>query len=423
MNKSVYVKKRFYIVLFAIATALILPTFFGFTPYSAQQAERNTLTVRYRNAEFCYYDDLIAPTDHLVAEELYENCVNAAPDKKSAYVKSLVKRGFSKKKALLAAYPRLDRFFGEIAKSVYSDKTDSTIKFRPDYDEKFVITPESDGVAADETQFYAQVYEAWQLSATAEIFLTTKKISPTVTAEDNKTLTFLRGRFSTDYSRSTEARKNNIALALKKINGVVIKKGGQFSFNATVGNRTRLNGYETSKIIVGGKYVDGVGGGVCQVSTTLYNAALLSGVDIDEANGHSLPPSYVEPSFDAMVNSGSCDLKFSNNTGGDLFIRTVCDGKIATVEFYGKKNPYRIVRKSVITHRGEVPADEIITDYEGKYFSPEDESGTLTRVKTGLAGLESEGYLLYYQDGTLRFTRRIRRDKYLPIRGILAKKP
>lgn len=423
MNKSVCVKKRLYILLFAISTALILPIFFGFTPYSAEQVERNALTVRYRNAEFCYYDDLIAPTDHLVAEELHENFVNAAPNKKSAYVRSLVKRGFPKKKALLAAYPRLERFFGEIAKAVYSDKTDSTIKFRPDCDEKFVITPEADGVAADETRFYAQVYEAWQICSKAEIYLMTQKISPEVTSKDNKSLTYLRGSFSTDYSRSADARKNNVALALKKINGVVIKQGEQFSFNATVGNRTKSNGYETSKIIVGGKYVDGVGGGVCQVSTTLYNAALLSGADIDEANGHSLPPSYVEPSFDAMVNSGSCDLKFSNNTGGDLFIRTTCDGKTATVEFYGKENPYRIVRKSEIIRRDEVPEDEIIIDYEGKYFSPEDESGTLTRVKTGLAGFESESYLLYYRKGTLVCTRRIRRDKYLPIRGILAKKP
>lgn len=423
MKKYFCSKKIPYILVFMTAALLCLQFMSGFVPYNAAAGARNSLTVWYGNEKFRYYDELIMPTDHLVAEELHDNYVNASPQKKAAYVKQLVKKGISRKKALTAAYPELQRFFEGIAKRVYKDKTDSAISFYPDAENKFAVGREKAGRRADEKNFYARVYEAWQLAADADIILVTEEIPPSVTAEDNRRLTFMRGSFSTDYSRSGAARKNNIALAMKKINGTRLNEGETFSFNGTVGARTEKNGYKNAKIIVGGKYVDGVGGGVCQVSTTLYNAALLSGADIDEASSHSLPPSYVEPSFDAMVNSGSCDLKFTNNTGGPLFIRAVCDGQTALVEFYGKENPYKILRKSVITRRGETPEDEIILDTEGKYGSADDESGTLTRVRTGLAGFESEGYLIYYKNGVKQSVRRIRKDKYLPIRGILAKKP
>ena len=112
----------------------------------------------------------------------------------------------------------------------------------------------------------------------------------------------LRAEFSTNYSSSTDARKFNVALASKTLDNTLVDINGEFSFNYTVGERTERRGYKKAKIIVGGEFVDGVGGGVCQVSTTLYNAVLLAGLKIIECHPHSLPVSYVAPSFDAMVN-------------------------------------------------------------------------------------------------------------------------
>ena len=104
-------------------------------------------------------------------------------------------------------------------------------------------------------------------------------------------------------------------------------------------------------------------------------------------------------------------------------ISAYCAENRAVVRFYGLENGYEIRRRSVVTARGAVPEDEIIEDAEGKYFPPDSESGELVRIKGGIAGLDSEGYLDFYRNGKKVFSRRIRRDKYAPVRGILAKKP
>ena len=233
----------------------------------------------------------------------------------------------------------------------------------------------------------------------------------------------MRSTFSTDYSSSGENRKHNIRLALSGINGLRIDPGEEFSFNRTVGRRTAANGFAEAKIIVDGDYTDGVGGGVCQASTTLYNAALLSGLKITQARPHSLPPSYVPPSFDAMVNSGSSDLRFVNDTDMPVFIRTYCTQTKATAEIYGLKNEYEIVRKSEIVSKGEIPADRTVPDSENRYGTAGLQSGESKRVSYGTAAVSSEGYLYFYKNGKLVEKRLIRRDVYRSRAGIIAVKP
>ena len=104
-----------------------------------------------------------------------------------------------------------------------------------------------------------------------------------------------RASFYTSYPSSTAERKHNIILASKSIDNTFIDVGGEFSFNLVVGDRTEKRGYKKSKIIINGDFADGIGGGVCQVSTTLYNAVLLAGLEIIEYHPHSLPVSYVAP--------------------------------------------------------------------------------------------------------------------------------
>lgn len=106
-----------------------------------------------------------------------------------------------------------------------------------------------------------------------------------------------------------------------------IANGEEFSFNAAVGERTEERGYSTAKVIENGKFVEGVGGGVCQVSSTVYNCALLSGLTVTERHRHSLAVSYVEPSFDAMVSYSYADLRFYNDTGKSVFIVADADGE------------------------------------------------------------------------------------------------
>lgn len=385
--------------------------------------QKSCLTVCYSGRTTTYNDEEIAAPDHEAEYEIHENKINSGHREKAALVKQRVKRGLSKKCALVASYPLLPAFFEKISREIERLPKDSKITFSPGGQPKFIITREKNGIKADERAFYSDVFAAWQRSSTAVITLRTEQIPPAVTAADNKKQTFLKARFCTDYSRSGKNRKHNVELAMQKTDGTELSDGESFSFNKTVGRRSGENGFYEAKIIVGGEYVDGLGGGVCQASTTLYNAALLAGMNVDEAGSHTLAPSYVAPSFDAAVSYGSRDLKFTNCSGGRVFIHTYCSGGKAIAEFYGVENKYHIVRKSVVVSQGEAPEDKIIMDEEGKYFAPDAEEGSMMRIRGGSASLVSEGYLLYYESGKCVKTRKIRSDKYMPVRGILVKKP
>ena len=225
----------------------------------------------------------------------------------------------------------------------------------------------------------------------------------------------LRSKFYTSYPSSTEERKANIALASKALDKVIVASGEEFSFNKTVGQRTEKRGYKNAKIIVNGEFVDGIGGGVCQVSTTLYNAVLLAGLKITEYHPHSLSVGYVAPSFDAMVNSGSADLKFINNTKNPVVIHTITNDQSLQVEIYGQPLTQKLVRKSVIVSEIPAPETEIVFDDLGEF--PDLYEGESRVVKYGKAGLKSEGYIVTLMGDKIVSTQKIRSDKYSAIRG------
>lgn len=226
----------------------------------------------------------------------------------------------------------------------------------------------------------------------------------------------LRAEFSTDYGKSSEERKHNIRLAAKSLNNALIDVNGEFSFNRHVGARTEKRGYKSAKIIVNGEFTEGVGGGVCQVSTTLYNAALLAGLKITEAHAHSLAVSYVKPSFDAMVNSGSADLRFINATHNPIVINAFADGKTLTVKIYGEPMREKYERKSVVVKEIE-PEYSVIKDTAGEY--PDLYSGERKIIKYGKKGLISEGYIVKKINGKVVSESRIRRNKYAAISGVI----
>lgn len=268
------------------------------------------------------------------------------------------------------------------------------------------------------------IYFALLASNTAKIQVPTVKIKANVTVRDNVAVTNLRAKYSTDFSSSGDERKHNIKLALSKLNGVVLNSGDTLSFNDKVGRRTAANGYKEAKIIKGGRYVPGVGGGVCQASTTLYNAALLSDLEIIEANRHTLQSSYEKASFDAMVNSGSSDLKIKNGGSTPVFIRAYAKGGKAYVEIFGTLLPYKIERKSEITYTGEMPKYDEIIDDKYEYFEEGTQSGTRKAVSYSHPEVHSKGYLLYYDyRGNLIQTKHIRTDKYSSVRGVVAIAP
>ena len=215
--------------------------------------------------------------------------------------------------------------------------------------------------------------------------------------------------YTTYFSQAEKGRSQNIFIAASLIDGVTLQPYGEFSFNATVGARTAEAGYQQAKIIINGEYVSGVGGGVCQVSTTLYNAALKSGLQVTEYHPHSLRVSYVPPSRDAMVSSQS-DLKLFNPTAHPVYLSaTVFEGGLR-ITFYGKNDGYRYEISSAVL--GEIsPPPPIVKAGE------KDEI-----LRSPKNGLKSESYLEKYRGNALLSKTRLRTDEYRPTQGIIVKK-
>ncbi len=215
--------------------------------------------------------------------------------------------------------------------------------------------------------------------------------------------------YTTYFNPDDGGRCENIAIAASLLNGITVQAYGEFSFNKTVGERTEQAGFQQAKIIVRGEYVLGVGGGVCQVSTTLYNAALKSGLSVIEFHPHSLRVGYVAPSRDAMV-STHADLQLFNPYAFPVYLSLVTFQNGVRATFYGKNEGYRyeIISKTV----EEIPPPAPIVK-EGE------KEGVLRK---GQSGLKSEAYLERYRGTALLSRERIRMDEYRPVQGIIVKK-
>ena len=299
----------------------------------------------------------------------------------------------------------------EIAEKENKAAKNAQIRFSPDGEKVFSFVKEESGRAVDEKKLSEDIDAALSVGGGA-ISVTFNALLPTVTEKDLRLQTFERARFSTYFINSSSERIANVKLAAKSVNGSVIESGETFSFNETVGERTEERGYKYAKIIKDGKFEDGLGGGVCQVSTTLYNAALLSGLEIAEYHPHTLAVSYVENSFDAMVSYGSADLKIKNNTGGKIFIAAKVDEDKITFTLFGEKNPYEITRSSVTEKTLPAKTETVMN----KELSAGE---TRTKIKAK-DGAVSKGYLIIRSGGGT-YKKLIRSDNYKQVDGVIEK--
>ncbi|MCL2702633.1 MAG: VanW family protein [Defluviitaleaceae bacterium] len=141
--------------------------------------------------------------------------------------------------------------------------------------------------------------------------------------------------FSTEYNENNKSRSHNIRLASEAVDGVIVRPGETFSFNDTVGSTSRSNGYKQATVFLNREKTKGYGGGICQVSTTLYNAAEMAGMEIVERHSHSLDITYIEEGRDATTSHrGKLDFKFENPYDFPVVIRVGNESGTITVEFY-----------------------------------------------------------------------------------------
>ena len=302
-----------------------------------------------------------------------------------------------------------------IVDGIYHDTVvkpvDATVTFTPNLQNDFSYTNEKSGKGIRRQKLIDDINTAlyggkWQVKA--EFY----EIKPKVSVIELKKATNYRAEFSTNYISSSSSRKHNVKLAVEKINGTVLEAGQVFSFNQIVGERTEERGFQNAVVIENGQFTEGVGGGVCQVSSTLYNCALLSGVKVVERRAHSILSNYVEPSFDAMVSGNNLDLKFINDTGANLYIKGVADGNNITFTFFGTTPTLRYERVSVIVNEIPPEEEEIILDSE--MFI-----GETVLLRKAKNGLKSEGYLVVYNGLERVKTIKLHTDVYKSIRGQL----
>ncbi|MED9958505.1 MAG: VanW family protein [Christensenellales bacterium] len=232
------------------------------------------------------------------------------------------------------------------------------------------------------------------------IELQPETIQPTITRAMLEGEVVRLANYSTVIStRSTEGRTANIELSCSRFNGLVIKDGERVSFNAVAGKRTVENGYQSAPEIVSGQYQDGVGGGICQTSSTLYNAVVQAGLEVVDRSNHGIPVNYLPPGADATVtDDGRHDLVFRNNTGADIYIvakvvkensKTIC-----LFQIYGRPDPhgYTYELRHEITETIPIPEEpREVKDTQGTHVIYRDETEL---VKNGSEGYKVQSYLV-----------------------------
>lgn len=203
----------------------------------------------------------------------------------------------------------------------------------------FQYTEGSEGVAIDEDESVKQIYSylttEWK-GEDATIDLDMETTEPATTTEDLQKLTSVLGTFTTYYSTGNAARSKNISNACGMINGLTLAPGESFSMLNTITPFTEENGYEMAGSYSGDEVVESFGGGICQVSTTLYNAVIRAELKVTERYNHSMIVTYVDPSADAAIaESSGMDFKFTNNLDNTVYIEGYTYNGSITFTVYG----------------------------------------------------------------------------------------
>ncbi|MBQ6998938.1 MAG: VanW family protein [Clostridia bacterium] len=220
------------------------------------------------------------------------------------------------------------------------------------------------------------------------------------------------GTYTTRYNAGEVGRTKNVTLAARAINNIVLEKGQVFSYNGIVGERSTARGYAGAKVYANGEVVEGLGGGICQVSSTLYNAVLYADLEIVSRTCHSLPVAYVPLGRDATVAYGSIDFKFKNQYDSPVKVLSSVGGGVLTISIYGKKTSDKKV--------------EISTQYVSStpFTTIEQPDETIaegiTKVKqTGSNGAVVNTYKKVTENGKVISNKMIHTSRYSPINKIV----
>ena len=416
MKKLLFFK--FYCVILCILSLFYI-FFCNFSKKITTYAYENkfiNIELKFNNDKYIFNSKNLNQIPHTYLEKYHKqnSYFNMDKSEQISHIKECVKLGLGYEFAFESIYPKLRKEIDALERKYFIEMRNASFSFTPFETTPFKIENSVEGRILNREKLFKTICEKYEKTNNISINIPFDKVVPKFTTDDVRNLTSLRSTFSTNYSSSTPDRKSNIRTALGRFNGLVVEANEQISFNNVVGKRTIENGYKMAKIIQDGEYVDGLGGGVCQASTTLYNALVLADVNIDKVHRHSRRVGYVPPALDAMVNWGSSDMVFTNNTGQPLYITTRCSDTKATVNIYGLAfdKGVSFTTESEIVSTTPPPDEEVIVDYDGKYSEKvfyEDESFYLHRAKDGIV---ANSYLVKRKNGNLVWKKLLRTEKY-----------
>lgn len=246
-----------------------------------------------------------------------------------------------------------------------------------------------------------------------KISITVKKAAPEVRAKDLEEATDLLGTFTTYFGDDGSKRAENVKNGAKKIADTTLMPGKEFSVDQKLEPFTEENGYFESIGYEGDQVVKSIGGGICQVASTLYNAVLLSELEVTTRYAHSLRVHYVEPAFDATVADDTIDFKFKNNLSTPIYIESILSNGYLTCNIYGKetRNPSRAI-EYVNDITGTTPNKK-------EYKASDDPIGTIITERYGEEGLSADLYKIIYENGVETSREKINHSTYQPLSEII----
>lgn len=293
----------------------------------------------------------------------------------------------------------------KIHEEVYKEVKDAYYTSNP-----FTVYPEEEGIDFDVEQANTIIAEEKE-----EYIIPLKITKPSKTVKDIGTEAFpdLLATFSTKYNAGNAGRTTNLRLAANKINGTVLLPNEEFSYNAVVGERTISAGYKMAATYSNGAVVDGLGGGICQISSTLYDAVVMANLKITTRRNHQFVTSYVPAGKDATVVWGSQDFKFVNSRKYPVRITATVQGGVATVQVWGIKEEVEydisIETKKIATI---APTTQYVQD-------PSLASGQQKVVQAGSDGRKVEAYKVMKLNGQVVSTTLLSRDTYNAMKRIV----
>ena len=305
---------------------------------------------------------------------------------------------------------KLDEYVDGICAQIDLEPVNAVIV--PDVAQPVVITPSSTGLKVNREQLREQLATLIEVGE-GDTAVPVETLFPEVNS-DIASFEII-GYFTTDVSFRSSASRHNVRMALNAFNGQTLLPGQRMSFNEVVGPRTEATGFKQATEYVGDTTTLGWGGGVCQASTTLYNALIMADMTIVDRKQHSMTVSYVDPSCDAAVLYGMDDLVFENGSEYPIYIYTSVTDDLATVTIYGHKPEYFYKLESVVVEE-DIPSTRIVytDDTSGNFVYYKDDPPVLQ--SEGKPGCFTQGWIVAYDWETRQEVSRVQvsSDHYKP---------